>query len=108
MAARVSESSFSSFDVRQVVGEDDRAEHGGDVQDLGAAGRLGRGDLLVLHGGVGSAEVHGQLGELLDTAAGADALVVDLDVGIGGLELTDPLDVERFREGGAGAVQGGG
>jgi len=78
------------------------------VQDLGPAGALSRRDLLVLHGRIGGAEVHGQLGELFDAAAGADALVVDGDFRVGRLELPDPLHIQGFREGGAGPVQAGG
>ena len=93
----------------QVVGEHDGAEHGRDLLHFGAGtgGFSGR-DLFGLHEGVGRAEIDGLLGELLDAGAGADALVVHLDVRVDLLERADPLDVQRLREGGARAVQVGG
>ena len=98
---------LETFHTLQVVGAYYGAEHGGDMQHFGARSGLGGGDLFILHGSVGGAEIDGELGELLDAATGADALVVDLDAFVDHLELTDPLDVERLGEGGAGAVEVG-
>ena len=62
------------------------------------------GHVLIGHRRIGGAEVHGARGELLDPAARADRLVVDLDAGRGRV-VREPLAVDREREGGAGAVE---
>ena len=51
-----------------------------DVQDR-AAGSLCRGDLRIGHDAVTGAKVDRIGGNLVDTGAGADGLIVDLDAG---------------------------
>ena len=59
--------------LRQVVDRHDRAEHGGEVQDL-ARRRL---ELFVLHRLVRGAEEHGAAGQLADARARSQRLIVD-------------------------------
>src|ERR1019366_2898246 len=56
-----------------VVGRHDRTEHGGNVQHFD----LGFRDLLIGHGAVAGAEVHGSRLHLANAAAAADRLVID-------------------------------
>ena len=60
--------------------------------------------LLVVHGAVGSAEIDGAFGDLLDARAGADGLIVDLNVTVGLVVLVEPFRIDGIREGGAGAI----
>src|SRR3954469_10332688 len=92
-------------DALDVVGHGDRAEHARDVDRVALL--LGGRDLLVLHRGVGGAEVDGAGGELGDPATRADALVVDGQALLL-LEARGPLLVDREREGGACAVDAAG
>src|SRR6266404_2167874 len=89
--------------ARRVVDDDHRAHHRRDVLD---AGRLQQ--LLAAHGSVGSAEVHRLLGDLLDAAARADRLVVDLHARVRLVVLAEPLRIDRERERGTRAVDQGG
>src|SRR3954454_4285969 len=89
------------LDALDVVGHGDRAEHARDVDRVALL--LGGRDLLVLHRGVGGAEVDGAGGELRDAAARADALVVDGQALVV-LQPCRPLLVDGEREGGARAV----
>src|SRR3954454_9857837 len=89
------------LDAVDVVGHGDRAEHARDVDRVALL--LGGRDLLVLHRGVGGAEVDGAGGELGDAAAGADRLVVD-GRALGVLEAGRPFAVDGGREGRARAV----
>ena len=59
--------------ARQVVSDDIRAGHGGNVQDF--PGRLG--EIFIAHRAVGSAEVHGLGDDLFLAAAGTDGLVIE-------------------------------
>src|SRR5262249_4591000 len=86
--------------IRQIVGRDDRAEHGRDVQELGRR----RLELFIAHRAVGGAEVDRARGHLLDAAAAADRLVVEADLGIHLGVLIEPLRVDRVWERRAGAV----
>src|SRR5580765_7796903 len=57
--------------------------------------------LLVCHGAVGSAEIDSPFGHLPNSAAGTDGLVVDLNVWVFLVILTEPLRIHGVREGGA-------
>ena len=37
-------------------------------------------ELVIVHGAIGGAKIHGALGDLLDAAARADRLIVDLEI----------------------------
>src|ERR1035438_2377362 len=87
-------------DTSDVVGGYQTAQNRGEVQRL----VLHLADLLVGHGHVRRAEVHGAFGELPDSSAGADRLVVDLRVRIRFAELVEPFAVDRIRERGARRV----
>ena len=86
---------------RHVVAGHGGAEYGGEVQDL-KAGLL---QLLVVHGHVGSAKVHGMRLQLPDSAAGADALVIDLHVRHHLVIFVEPLRVDRVGEGRACRIE---
>src|SRR5579864_2630781 len=62
----------------KIVGWDHSTQHGREMQNLAL---LDGGELLIGHGHVGSPEVHGTLSKLLDSSAGTDRLIVDLNVG---------------------------
>ena len=64
----------------------------------------GRFQFLIGEEFVAGAEVDGLSGDLLDAAAAADRLVVELDGRVDLGVLAEPLGVERVGEGGAGAV----
>src|SRR4029079_17924766 len=91
-------------DAVDVVGDGYGTEHRRDV-DRVAALLLGGRDLVVLHRGVGGAEVDSARAELRDAAAGADGLVVDRRALLL-LEAGGPLLVDGRRERRAGAVDG--
>src|SRR6266851_318649 len=87
-------------DAREVVHRDNRAEDGGDVHRLD----LRTVDLLIAHGAIGGAEVNDTLGDLADTAAGADGLVVDLHAGVLLAVFAEPLGVDGVWKGGPCSV----
>ena len=88
-------------DLRQVVGGHDRAERHGDVERCPSLGVL---ELRVVHRSIGRAEVGGLILMSLDSTAGTDSLVVDLEAGR--LEIfLGPLAVEDRRERRARAVE---
>ena len=86
--------------ARDVVDRHDAAEHGRQVEDRSRRPL----QLVVGHRPVARAEEDRLARQLLDAAARADRLVVDLDVGVDLVVLGEPLRVDRVREGGAGAV----
>jgi hypothetical protein len=93
----------SALNALNVVRGHHAAQHGREVEDLEL------GDLAHLfgrHGHVGGAEIHGALGELADTTAGADRLIVNLHVGVGGMVFLKPLLINGRRERGARCVDG--
>ena len=70
---------------------------------------FGLGDLRQLfvgHRHVGGAEIHGAFGELADSAARTDGLVVDLDVGMRLVIFLKPLLINRRGERGPRRVDG--
>src|SRR5262249_27186337 len=87
----------------EVVGPDDGAQDGRDVEEL-ARRPL---ELLVGHGTVGGSEVDGPGDDLPDPPAAPDRLVVEAGGRIDPGVLVEPLRVERVREGRAGAVDQG-
>src|SRR5581483_2977421 len=82
--------------ILEVVRDGHSAEHRGELEDRRAAET---GDVRALQWGVGGAEVHGLLLELLDPPTGADGLVVDLGAGLHALEGLEPVLVHRVGEG---------
>ena len=86
----------------QVVGDDHRTERRRDLDRLAVGGR--GLDLRVLEVGVRGAEVDRVVGPLLDPAAGADGLVVELDAALGVVVLAH-LGQEREDERRSGAVE---
>jgi hypothetical protein len=80
----------------QVHDEHDRAHHRRELQQVALA------QLRLRQGGVGGAEIHRAVGDLVDAAAGADALVVQLDAGALARRLAPTL-IDRTGKGGAGA-----
>src|SRR5699024_5742202 len=68
--------------VRVVEGDDDRAEHDGKLHGPAVPGIGRSGQFLVVQVLLGGAEVDGLFEELFNTGAGADALVVDADIGL--------------------------
>ena len=93
---RLAELEFSGH-AGHIVGRDVRTEHGGDVNQLDSA----RLEEIVSHGHIGCAEVDGPRANLLDATAGTDGLIVDLDAGMRGAVLREPLGIDGIWEGGA-------
>jgi len=83
------------IDTGDVVDRNDCAEDGRNVHRF----NLGALNLLVIHGAVGGTEVDRTLGDLTDAAAGADGLIIDLDVGILLAVFAEPFGVDRVGEG---------
>ena len=50
-------------------------------------------ELIVVHGAIGSAEIHGAFGDLLDAAARADRLVIDLQMDVLLVVFVKPLGI---------------
>ena len=84
-----------------VVGRNHRAQHGRNVQDLG----LGLRELLVGHGTVAGAEIHGLRQHLTNAATASDGLVVELNIRMGLVVFAEPLLVHRIGESCASPVQ---
>src|SRR5699024_2740485 len=94
--------------VRVVEGDDDRAEHDGKLHGPAVPGIGRSGQFLVVQVLLGGAEVDGLFEELFNTGAGADALVVDADIGLDVVGVgVHPVLEERVGEAGAGPCQGG-
>src|SRR5437762_1375408 len=55
-------------------------------------------ELIVVHRAIGGAKIHGAFGDLLDAAAGADGLIVDLKIGIFLVVLVKPFGIHRVRK----------
>src|SRR3989454_9189600 len=54
--------------------------------------------LIVVHGTIGGAEIHGAFGDLLDAAAGADGLIVDFKIGIFLVVFVKPFGIHGVRK----------
>src|SRR5260370_9593071 len=63
-------------------------------------------ELVVVHGAVGSGDIRGAFGHLLDAAAGADRLIVDLKIGVLLVVLVEPLGIHGVRKSRARSVDG--
>ena len=90
-------------DAGKVVGDDHCPHDGRDVDEF-AGGRL---QFLIGQELVACSEIDRLGRDLLDAAAAADGLVVELDRRVDLGVLAEPLGVERVREGGSGAVDEG-
>src|SRR5258708_37690581 len=55
-------------------------------------------ELLVVHGTIRGAKIHGSFGDLFDAAAPTDGLVVDLNIGILLVVFIEPLRVHGVRK----------
>src|SRR5260370_40993977 len=55
-------------------------------------------ELVIVHGTVGCAEIHSAFGHLLDAAARADGLIVDLKIGVLLVVLVEPLGIHGVRK----------
>ena len=77
-----------------VIGGDDGPQNSRDVQNLD----LRLAQLLVGHWAVASTEVNGAGQHLADSAAAADRLIVDLNLGVGLVILAKPLGIHRIRK----------
>jgi len=62
--------------------------------------------LLVRHGTIAGAEIHGLRQNLPNAAAAADGLVVELNIRMGLVVFAEPLLVHRIREGSACPIHG--
>ena len=60
--------------------------------------------LLVVHRAVGSAEIDGAFGDLLDARAGANGLIVDLGVTVSLVVFVEPFRIDGIGESSARAV----
>ena len=89
-------------DAGQIVDRYNRAHDGGKVEYLAA---LHRGQFLVGHGHIGSAEIHGAIRHALHSPARTVGLIVDLHAGMRLAELAEPRLVYRVRKGGAARVE---
>src|SRR3982075_767885 len=93
-------------DSGDVVGRNNRAQHGGKVKNSGAVLVLVSLELLVVHGAVGGAEIHGAFCDLFDAAAGTDGLIVDLKIGVLLVVFVKPFGIHGVRKRCARAVDG--
>src|SRR6185437_8645903 len=91
----------AACNTRNVIGRDHGPEHCRNMEDF----ELGFGKLLVCHWPVARAKIHGSRHELANSRAAANALVVDLNVGMGVVIFTEPLLIDRVREGRARGIQ---
>ena len=66
---------------------------------------FGLRQLLVAHGAIGSAEINGAGLQLADAAAGADGLIIDLNIGMCGVVNVEPFGIDGIGERGAGGVE---
>src|SRR6266851_1192669 len=55
-------------------------------------------ELIVVHGAIGGAEIHGAFGDLLNAAAGADRLIVNLKIGVLLVVFVKPLGIHGVRK----------
>src|SRR5882762_10626255 len=89
-------------DTGNIVKGNHRAHHGWKMKYSRAVFvRVGL-ELLVIHRAIGSAEVYGAFGDLLDAATGTDGLVIDRKIGVLLVVLVKPLGVHGVRKCGAG------
>ncbi len=65
------------------------------------------GQLLIRHGAIAGAEIHGLRQDLANAAAAADRLVVELNIRMGLVVFAEPLLVHRIRKSSACPVQSG-
>src|SRR5712664_373211 len=94
----------SRVDTGNVVGGNGGAEHRGKVQDAESVFILESLELIVVHGAIGTTEIHGAFGDLLNAAAGANRLIVDLKIGVLLVVLVKPLRIHGVRKSGTRTV----
>src|SRR6185312_16702606 len=75
----------TACNTRNVIGRDHGPEHCGNVENF----ELGFCKLLVCHGPVARTKIHGSRHELANSRAAANALVVDLNVGMSVVIFTE-------------------
>ncbi len=66
---------------------------------------LGLRELFVAHGAVGGAEINRAGLQLADAAAGADGLIIDLNIGMRGVVDVEPFGIDGVGERSAGGVE---
>ena len=89
-------------DSRNVISNSHRADGHGDVQD-GAESRSSSGDLCIGHNTVRRAEIHGTRGNLVNTGAGTNRLIINLDTGDFSV-FTEPFGIQGIWERGTCTV----
>ena len=92
--------------ARKIVAWNVGTKDGRKVQNGGAALGLKLLQLVVIHRSVGGAEIDGSFRDLLDPAARADRLIVDLSVLVNLAVFVEPLRIHRVKECGPRAGQG--
>ena len=92
---------FIAGDSRNVVRRHDRAQNGGEVQNL----NFDCDELLVRHRAIGRAKVNCASLQLANPAARTDRLIVDLNIRMRGVVNVKPFRVNRVGERGAGRIQ---
>src|SRR5216684_3170867 len=94
----------SRVDAGNVVGGNCGAQHGRKVQEAESVLIVKNLELIVIHGAIGGAEIHGAFCDLLDAAAGAYRLIVDLKIRVLLVVLVKPLGIHGVRKGCARTV----
>src|SRR5260370_124308 len=94
----------SRLETGNVVGGNGGAQHGGKVQEGESVLIVKNLELIVVHGAIGSTEIHGAFGDLLNAAAGANRLIVDLKIGVLLVVLVKPLRIHGVRKSGTRTV----
>ncbi len=86
------------IDAGNVVRRNHGSHYGGKVQDAESVLILESLELIVVQEGIGCAEIHSAFGHLLDAAARADGLIVDLKIGVLLVVLVEPLGIHGVRK----------
>ena len=94
-----------TFKSRNVVRGNHRAQNCRKMKNACPSLLLESGDLLILHGAVAGSEVNSASSYLRNSAAAANRLVVDLNIGVLLMVFIKPFRVDRIREGGTRCVE---
>jgi hypothetical protein len=93
--------------ARDVVRRYDRSHHCWDVENLGLQLSLCLAELIVGHGHVTGPKIHRGFCYLADSTSAANGLIVDLNIGMDLVVLTEPLGVNGIGKCCACSVQRG-
>src|SRR5205823_10889911 len=88
------------FHARQVISWHNRSQNRWDVKNFKRRG----GKLFVAHGAVTGAKIHRFGLKLLNAAAAANRLIIDLNVRVGLVIFAEPFGINRIREGRACSI----